>query len=239
VPGQASAFVLGATAWRVLALHALGRWDEALVEAARAERAWHESELKAPWYALNGFLAALTIARGRGDSIGAERWQGVVLGIHERSDEVIRTRRLLAYVNEDLPALVRDIVTDFQIFSGRQDYVHLALGLLADRRHPVGTVVLDELLEYAGNRGLGLITAQALRLRGVLTGSEADLEAALALFESMGAIPSVARVRTELGIVRGDSTLVDQGLDALDRLGDVEQAARVGAERKNASLTRA
>ena len=239
VAGQASAFVLGATAWRVLALHALGRWDEALVEAARAERAWHESELKAPWYALNGFLAALTIARGRGDSIGAERWQGVVLGIHERSDEVIRTRRLLSYVSDDLPALVRDVVADFRVFSGRQDYTHLVLALLADRRHPVERALLDDLLEYAGARGLGLITAGALRLRGVLAGSRADLEAALAAFEAMGAIPSVARVRTELGMVVGDAALVDLGLDALERLGDVEQASRVGAERKAAALRRA
>jgi hypothetical protein len=99
--------------------------------------------------------------------------------------------------------------------------------------------VLDDLLDYAGARGLGLITAGTLRLRGVLTGSRPDLETALGLFESMGAIPSVARVRTELGIVGGDATLVDAGLDALDRLGDVEQASRVGAERKTASLSRA
>ncbi|HUG29410.1 MAG TPA: adenylate/guanylate cyclase domain-containing protein [Candidatus Limnocylindria bacterium] len=237
VQGQASAFVLGATAWRVLALHALGRWDEALVEAARAERAWHESELKAPWYALSGFLAALTIARGRGDPIGAERWQGVVLAIQERSDVEIRTRRLMAYVHDDLPALVRDVVGDFRNFAGRQDYVHLGLGLLADRRHPVGIAVLDDLLEYAGARGLGLITAQALRLRGVVTDSRADLEAALAAFEAMGAIPSIARVRTELGIIGGDAALMDLGLDAMERLGDIEQAARVGTERRSASLS--
>jgi hypothetical protein len=237
--GQASAFVLGATAWRVLALHALGRWDEALVEAAHAERAWQESELKAPLYALSGFLAALAIARGRGDSIGADRWQGVIARIQERSDAMVRTRRLMAYVDDDLPALVRDVVADFRIFAGRQDSTHLALGLLADRRHPVESAVLDDLLDYAGARGLGLITAGTLRLRGVLTGSRPDLETALGLFESMGAIPSVARVRTELGIVGGDATLVDAGLDALDRLGDVEQASRVGAERKTASLSRA
>jgi hypothetical protein len=238
VSGQASAFVLGATAWRVLALHALGRWDEALAEAAHAERAWQESELKAPWYALSGFLAALAIARGRGDSIGADRWQGVITRIQERSDAAIRTRRLMAYVDDDLPALAREVVADFRVFSGRQDYVHLALGLLADRRHPVETAVLDDLLEYAGARGLGLITAGTLRLRGVLAGSRADLEAALGAFEAMGAIPSVARVRTELGIVVGDATLIDPGLDALERLGDVEQASRVGAERKAAALQR-
>ena len=73
-----SSFVLGATCWRVVALHALGRWDEALADAARAERAWQDSELRAPWYAINGFLAAFTIARGRGDSVGADHWRELV-----------------------------------------------------------------------------------------------------------------------------------------------------------------
>ena len=43
---------------------------------SRAERAWQESELRAPWYAINGFLAALAIARGRGDTVGAAHWAG-------------------------------------------------------------------------------------------------------------------------------------------------------------------
>jgi hypothetical protein len=62
-----------------------------------------------------------------------------------------------------------------------------------------------------------------------------DLEAALAMFEAMGARPFVARVRTELGVLAGEPSLIDQGMDELEALGDVEQSARVAAERRAAT----
>jgi len=236
-PGQASSFVLGASCWRVLALHALGRWDEALADAARAERAWAESELRSPWYAVNGFLAAFTIARGRGDPVGADHWREVVASIDERSDAQIRTRRLFAYANDDLDALARDVVADFRIFAGRLDYVYLALGLLADRRHPVAEPALDELVTYVDARKLRLVSAAARRLRGGLRGDRDDLALALSEFEEIGARPLAARVRTELGMLTGDAALIDRGMDELEAVGDIEQSARVAAERKmNAPL---
>jgi hypothetical protein len=233
--GQAASFVLGATCWRVLALHALGRWDEALVDAARAERAWQESELRAPWFAINGFLAAFTIARGRGDHVGADRWRGLVARIDERSDAEIRTRRLFNYVNDDLPALARTVIGEFRVFAGRLDYVHLSAALLADRRVPVDPGSLDNLIAYTEERGLRLVTSQARRLRGVQLRGREDLEASLAMFEAMGARPFIARVRTELGVLAADASLIDQGMDELEALGDVEQSARVAAERRAAS----
>ena len=48
----------------------------------------------------------------------------------------------------------------------------------------------------------------------------------------MGAQPYVARLRTELGVLVGDPARVDRGLDELEAIGDVEQAARVTAERR-------
>jgi class 3 adenylate cyclase len=233
--GQAASFVLGATCWRVLALHALGRWDEALVDAARAERAWQESELRAPWYAINGFLAAFTIARGRGDQVGADRWRGLVARIDERSDAEIRTRRLFNYVNDNLPALAHEVIDEFRIFAGRLDYVYLTAALLADRRVSADPSALDDLVEYAEQRGLRLVASQARRLRGVQLRSREDLEAALSMFETMGARPFIARVRTELGVLTRDASLIDHGMDELEALGDVEQSARVAAERRAAS----
>ncbi|HEY8239253.1 MAG TPA: adenylate/guanylate cyclase domain-containing protein [Candidatus Limnocylindrales bacterium] len=237
VPGRASSFVLGATCWRVVALHALGRWDEALVEASRAERAWQESELRAPWYAINGFLAALAVARGRDDAVGAAHWAGLVSRIEDGSDAEVRTRRLMTYVTEDLDALARDVIAPFRVFAGRFDYVHLTLALLADRRHPVDAAVLDDLIAYVDERGLRLVTAQALRLRGLVGRDRESLERALELFEAMAAAPSVARLQTELGMLKGDAAMVDRGLDGLSAIGDVDQAHRVAAERRAAALS--
>jgi len=237
VTGQAASFVLGATAWRAVALHALGRWDEALVEAARAERAWQESELRSPWYAINGFLAAFAIARGRGDGLGVGHWRELIERIDERSDPGIRTRRLLAYANEDLDALARDVVEDYRIFAARQDYTYQALGLLADRRHPVAAAALDEVIAYMELRDLRLVSAQARRQRGIQRRDGDDLAMALELFDAMDARPWAARVRTELGLLAGDEALVERGLDELEALGDVEQAARVAADRKASRLT--
>ena len=235
VTGQAASFVLGATAWRVVGMHALGRWDEALVEAARAERAWLESELRAPWYALCGFLAAFAIARARGDLVGADRWKQAITRIDERSDAQVRTRRVFAYVNDDLDALVRDVVEGHRIFAARYDYVAISLGLVGDRRHPVDRAMLDALITYADAKGMAWVTALARRVRGILNHDAADLTAALDRFRSMGARPVIARAETELGAVSGDAALVEHGMDELEALGDVEQTARVAARRRPSS----
>ena len=230
--GQASSFVLGATSWRVLALHALGRWDEALVEAVRAERAWQESELEAPWYALNCLMAAYAISRSRNDPVSAARWRDLVLRIDERSDADVRTRRLIPYLNDDPAGVVSQVLADFRIWTGRYDYVYIALAYVADRRHPVGVELLDSIIEYTAARGLDLVTAQGQRARGLERQDRVDLEAALQTFERIGAKPFSARLRTELGRLLGDTGMSDRGMDELEAIGDVEQAARVAAERK-------
>ena len=228
--GQAASFVLGATAWRVFALHALGRWDEALADAVRAERALQESEFSAPWYSFNGFLSALAIARGRGDAVGAAHWRDLMLGITRRTPPEARIGRVMGYVTEDLGALERGTVHEFRIFSPRLDYVHLGMALLADRRHPVAVDSLTAIVDYAEERQLALIASQARRLRGVVAATREDLEVALAGFSAMGARPFASRVRTELGLLVADRALVEQGLDELAALGDVDQATRVAGE---------
>jgi hypothetical protein len=233
--GQASNWVLGATAWRILALGALGRWDEALSEGVRAERAWAESELQAPGYAVSGLLAAHAVSRARGDVVGAAHYRELIERIHARSDPSIRNRRLAAILHDDWGGL-SELVDDFRLFTPRLDYLYLVLAHLADHRKPAGLESLDRILEYTDERGLRLISTQALRLRGILNADRADLEAALAQLRDMGAKPYVARVEAELGLMVGDQAMVEEGLDELARLGDLDQSARVAAERKAAAV---
>jgi class 3 adenylate cyclase/tetratricopeptide (TPR) repeat protein len=233
--GQAASFVLGATAWRVAALHALGRWDEAMADVVRAERALQESELATPWYAFNGFFAAYAVARARADNVGAEYWKSLMLRFTERADPGPRTSTMLGYLTGDLDGLAQGTIHRFRDFSQRLDLVHLAAAHLADRRHPVGPLAIGALVDYTEQRGLLLISSQARRLRGIVTRDRGDLEVALQGFERMGARPFAARVRTELGDLIGDQALFDRGLDELEALGDVDQAARVAAERRAAA----
>ena len=234
--GQASPWVLGASAWRTFALRALGRWDEALAEAARSEIAWAESEIRAPWFAMNGFLAAFSIARSRGDAVGADHWRANVTRIFERSDSRIRTRRMAAYLTGDLDELEEAVVRSFRTFTGRADYVYLALGLLADRRHSTATEPITVIVDYMEERGIRLVAAQARRLRGLIDRDPADLAIALEAFTAMGARPDSARVRTELGLLTGDARILSLGLDDLERIGDLEQQRRAMAEARAAGL---
>jgi class 3 adenylate cyclase len=228
--GQAAAWSLGASAWRALALGVLGRWEEADVELGRAERSWQESEVRAPWFALSGILEGIAIARARLDPVGADHWKSAARTIFERSDPAIRTQRMVAYVDEDLAGLERAVVGEFRVFSGRFDYVYLALALLADRRHAVAPAQLAAIIDYCRPRNLRLVESQALRLRGIVQASAEDLEKALIDFTAMGARPLIARAKTEIGLLKGDDALLQIGLAELETLGDVEQAGRVAGE---------
>ncbi len=228
--GQTPAWTLGATAWRMLVLHALGRWDETMTEAVRAEKLWQESELRAPWFALHGFLVAMSISRSRVDSVSANHWRSAAATIFQRSDPAVRTQRLASFVSEDLASLERDVVADFMVFAGRFDYLYLALSLLADRRHPAAVEPLDRIIEYTEERRLLLVSSQARRLRGLVLRAPADLEHALGDFVAMGARPGEARALSELGLLLRDKDRVDRGLEGLETIGDVEQARRVATE---------
>jgi hypothetical protein len=230
--GQASAWVLGATAWRILALHALGRWDEAVVEGGRAEREWQESELQAPGFSLNGFIGLFGIARARGDVLAAAHWRELIGRIHTRTDPSIRNQRLVGYLNDDFPGLVA-LAVDFRSFTPRLDYIYFVLSHLADHRQAVPLPALEELIAYMTERDLALVATQAIRLRGLMREDERDLEAALAAFEGMDSRPFIARVHAELGLLRDDPALVELGLQELDALGDIDQAARIAAIRRS------
>ncbi|HYM83907.1 MAG TPA: hypothetical protein VEY67_07145, partial [Candidatus Dormibacteraeota bacterium] len=227
--GQGEGWVAHATAWRISALYWLGRWDEIGPEADRLERAWRQSEIRAPWFALHGLLLALAVAQARGDMTAAVHWREAATTIFRRSDPGVRSRRMESWLTGDLEALERDVVRDWRVFTGRTDYVALALAAMADRAHRADVGVIDTIVAHSEDRSTLLVSSQARRLRGIVRADEADLASALDSFERMRARPFVARVRTELGALRGDPAMVEAGLAELEALGDLEQATRVAA----------
>ncbi|HYN69946.1 MAG TPA: hypothetical protein VEX41_07035 [Candidatus Eisenbacteria bacterium] len=234
VSGQAPAWVAGASSWRTTVLFYLGRWDDATAEAARMERALAESEIRAPWYALNGILSAWSIARARGDAVEADRWRVVATAIFERSDSTIRTQRLRALVDGEFDSLERDFVDEFLVFTGRLDHVALVLAALADRRLGTESRSLGEMIAYADERSILLVSSQARRLRGLRRHDEGDLRDALAAFEGMEARPFIARTKSEIGLLTGDSALIEGAISELEAVGDLEHATRVVAEQRAA-----
>ena len=228
--GQAPAWVMGASGWRTSALWALGRWDEALVEAARTETAWRESQIRAPSFALNGFLTAFSIAEARHDAVDEAHWRTVGETILQRVDPSSRVQRIGALYRNDLEGLVTGVIAQPKAFSGRLDYVHIALARVVDQRHAIPEEMLTTLAEYGAGRQLQFLEALARRGLGVLHGRADELREALAMFRSMRARPFVARAQAELGRATGDARLVDEGLAELEHLGDVAQIERMAKE---------
>ena len=233
---QAASWSIFASAWRTIDLHGLGRWDDALVEAGRAERSWIESAMRAPSFALGGFLAAYLVSRGRADAEGMLRWADDARAIAERSAPASRAHLVVSIVDGD-PEGLSMIAGSHRAFGGRLDYVHLAAAVLADRRMPIDPERVDALIEHLDSRGVRLVAASARRLRGLLRGDDRDLSAALAAFETMHARPFAARARTELGLLTRDAAAIASGLAELETIGDVEQASRVASEATAAGIT--
>jgi class 3 adenylate cyclase len=239
VSGQAPAWAAGAASWRTTVLFYLGRWDEAVAESARMERALAESEIRAPWFALNGILSAWSIGRARGDAVEADRWRATATTIFDRSNSAIRTQRLRALVDGKFESLERDFVDQALDFTGRLDHVAFALAALGDRRMGTESRALDGLIAYADERSLLLVSSQARRLRGLRRHDEGDLRDALAAFEQMKARPYIARAKSEIGLQRGDSALVEAAIAELEAIGDLEHATRVVAEQRAAKTATA
>ena len=236
VAGQASSYVLGASAWRTFALHALGRWDEALAEATRGERSWVESETRTPLFAIHGFVAASMIGRARLDPETAARWRDVATTILDRSDPSGRAQSFRAILDDDLPRAELELIQGSRRFAGRLDYVHLGAWLLADRQFPADVKAVADLAAYTHERGVGLVEAAARRLLGLVRQDAAELAAALASYERSSAAPLAARVRVELGILTHDRELVRRGLAELESHGDLEHWGRATTMARQAGL---
>ncbi|HKB28940.1 MAG TPA: adenylate/guanylate cyclase domain-containing protein [Candidatus Limnocylindrales bacterium] len=234
--GQAPGWVAGATAWRVLALYLMGRWDEALSEAHRMRRAVVESELKAPWFMLNGVLAAFLIDRAKGDPVSADAWRAIATATFEGSDPGIRTQRLASFFRDDLERLASEVIGDWLRFTGRLDYPALVLIELGDRRVAADRDALDAMIPYAEERSIRFLSGPARRLRGLMTGDPAELRNALSVFETIGARPFAIRVRGELAVLEGDREAAEAAVSALEDLGDLRQAARLAADLRAGSI---
>ena len=229
-PGHASVWTMGASAWRTLALQLLGRWPDALAEAAKIERDWADSEVAVPAFAAHGLFAARAVARAQGDGAAASHWQGLLTTLLDRIEGTTRMHRLRAEIDDDLAGLHDGVLANFRDYVGRMDYVHLAAARLTDARYPADPALLEEIATYAEPRHLRIVEAAARRALGVLRGDPEQLEAALELYRWMGARPFVARLEAEIGLLKGDAGPVGSAISSLEQIGDLEHATRIAEE---------
>ena len=122
---------------------------------------------------------------------------------------------------------VADLVGHAERYVERPHYLELAMSVCADRVHPVPAEALDSIIDVSHAAGIVITEAQGLRLRGLLRSDSEDLLASLELYRTMRAIPSIARLQTEIGLLTRDDAMADVGLRDLEALGEIEQPARI------------
>ena len=85
----------------------------------------------------------------------------------------------------------------------------------------------NRLADASKQSGCLIMAIQALRGVGLSRSSAPHLESALDLAQAASAIPLSARLMIELGRIRGDANLQQEGVAMLRGIGDVEHLGRV------------
>lgn len=233
--GQVPTYALHLAVWRMYTLQLLGRWDDLGEVADHALDLWVATGRSAAAFALRGFIAALEVARARGEPERVQRFATVVQEILDHFPGTPPIRRMAGFLDSQVDALeailgdTESILADERVLA-RTDYVERALSRWLDHGRQMSPVVLRTILEGAEEAGCRMLEAEIRRALGLALGDPEELRTALAVFELADARPLVARVQIELGRLVGDEDLVRAGLDGLIALGDREHRSRVEAQ---------
>jgi class 3 adenylate cyclase/tetratricopeptide (TPR) repeat protein len=225
-PGQNPGFGVGSAAWAAYGAFLQGRWDDLVASVELGRQQWLDADRPAAGYAIHGFLAGTEAARRRGDDARLARWREVadmIIGHFERSHP---TAALRALTTMDLEG-VADLVGHPERYTERLHVLELAMTVCADRLLPVSADALDSMIETSHAAGIVITEAQGLRLRGLLRSDPEDLRAAMELYRAMRSAPNIGRLQTEIGMLTGDDAMLEDGLGALEALGELEQPARI------------
>jgi class 3 adenylate cyclase/tetratricopeptide (TPR) repeat protein len=223
LPGQAPYPALHLYAWRAVTLNALGRWDEAISVFWRAIEAWHDAGSHSAGYAVRGFMAGYDIGKGRGDArlMGAatEALESIVARLPGAHPLRVNT----SYIQGDAAFTPTDPLLRYAypIELAERRFI-----LAADRRAEIPRNVLDKGLEKAVRLKTPMLEAAIRRARGLALRDEAELTAAIAIWEPRSALPALGRAQAERGLIRGDSAETKAGLALLKKLGDVNYLDR-------------
>jgi hypothetical protein len=226
LPGQAPYPALHLYAWRTLALMMLGRWDESVATFYRALEAWNDSGRQAAGYGLRGLVAGFEIGRARGDSRLTTAAAEAILSIVSHFPPQTPHSLLTAHVKGEL-SITRDNPVNFPTYAS--EMVERRLAMAADLRAELPPNVLPALLARALHQKLPLLEAQVRRAIGLAQRDPAELTAAIAIWEPVGALLNLGRARAERGILTGDQADTEAGLAILKKVGDANYLDRFSA----------
>ena len=225
-PGQIPAWTLHLVAWRITALSLLGRWDDALAMGERARQLWVESGRTSAGYAIRGFMAVMDIARARQDPDLLDAHRQIVADIIAPFASDSPFRRLLAYTDGDMDALLSALEKYPTGSFAPPERAERALSFCLDHQRLPSKDALGRIAQVAGSHGYLLLEAQARRGLGVLAHDPGELTRALAIWEQARAVPYAARARCERALITGESAELASGMRELEALGDVDQLGR-------------
>jgi hypothetical protein len=232
-PGQVPASGLQVAGLRLYALTMLGRWNEVESLGDRARQLRIESRLRSTGFAMQGFVAALEVARARQDELRIDQHTGILRDIIESREHEMNPR-VEAYLSGDFDRVEQELVRDFNFVQNRPGLSERALAMCCDYRHLVDMAAARRILEFAQKYQLRLLEAQAWRALALAQHDASLLARALTLFETTNALPYVARTRCERALLTGDAHELAEGMRALETIGDIDQLARVEAFRQMA-----
>jgi hypothetical protein len=230
-PGQVPSYALHLTAWRIATLRQLGRWDELDALGQKAVDLWEATGRSAAGYAVRGFADLLEVARARQDEESVRRCVGVIEEIYGQLPGEPGTRRnevLIAPQMEAMSNHLADLgaITEHIRPYGQIDGYERAASRFLDEGGRIDADRWEEFAAACRRAGCLIMAAQALRGVGLARSSAAHLESALELATGAAAQPLAARLMIELGHVRGDDGLIDQGRSLLRGIGDLEYLSR-------------
>jgi len=107
--------------------------------------------------------------------------------------------------------------------------VERRLSLTSDLRVKLTEESVAALLQRSHNQRVPLLEAQVMRSRALLRNDAADMSAALAIWERIGAVPCIGRARAEGGLITGNDAEIEAGLAMLKKLGDANYVDRFAA----------
>jgi class 3 adenylate cyclase/tetratricopeptide (TPR) repeat protein len=207
--GQSSGFI-GVLSDQLYVLALVGRWDQLTSIGERAVKLWAEGH-GGSGPASSGFLVAYEVALARRDTVLAGRLREALIAL---SAEVSAGPVLRAIAERDWEAIERLMVARMGLGQGEHPRVERMLSTLVDRGQPLRQETVTRILEYAIQKQLPLLEAQARRAAG-------EFSRAIELWEACGAVPYAARARIELA--HGSGQAPDPGdVATIRRLGDLE-----------------